>query len=712
MSAACTQRAARRGRSRAARALAALLFGAALAGAPGHAPAQPAPEPPTPGKEGRPADMAVSILPALSTNATSVPWGWTTVLFHITNNSAGPARGEVRASVHQYGDKRSFEATAPYVVPAGATVSVRLPVDVIPYAQVSAFVVDAQRGPIGTSTFTGVETRNVVLFDTSSSPLKGALNDTPVQTAWEDPAHRGSGTVPAMGVVSARVDPATGDPILPDRAALYDAADAVLFRSDVLARVSGAELSALAGYVLGGGTLAIAITRPEDVRNATITALAGGEITRTAVSSEALRPLVLPPVGSGDRPVPLGLAPGEELGTKLEGFRGGNLRGSPYGSSAPYGLGEVHLLAFDPTAKPALDDNWAKVRMIDLARRGYDRRAQIVFRSGESDNAVDLERVRRQLDPNESSRWAIAIAAVLLLVYAVIAGPLNYSIAARRNRPLSALRRLPILSAIMFFVIVGVGMIAKGPTGRSRRLSLIEAGAGMSQATIRRYRGFFASRAKELTVRTSDPTSLVRTGVQSEPGETDDRLVVDREGARLENVSALPWQTLVMREDGLADLGEGIAIVKKDAATVTVKNRSGHDLRGALLRLPSGEVRYFAKVRDGEAVESSAGHDVGSMPRERGWLTAVNATHSVGAMSIHRLNAYAMTPITEGVAPGLAEAWQAMEGAAPSDASWFLDDVPVLLAQLDGGEGRTSDAGLRVESDRLLVRVVGYGGAP
>lgn len=708
MSASITGHPGRRTRARLAGGVAVLLF-AALAGAPGHAPAQ------EPGaKVTQPTDMSVAITPALSTSSTSLPWGWTTIVFGITNSSAGPARGEVRAMIRQYGEKRSFEATAPYVVPAGATVSVRLPVDVIPYAQVNVFVVDSERGPIGSTTFTGVDARNVVLFDTSGSQLKGAINDVHVQTLYEEPAHRGSGTTPTLGVVVPRVDAATGDPILPDRAALYQAADAVLFRSDVLARLAGPELEALAGYVLAGGTLAIAVTRPEDVRNPAITALVGGEIAQTAVSSEALRQLVLPGAGasSSGPAVPFGLAPGEELGTKLGGFRGGNLRGSIYGSSAPYGLGEVHMLAFDPTTKPAIDDGWARTRVIDLARRAFDRRAHVAFRPGAGDNYYDAERVRRQLDPNESSRWAIAIAAVLLLAYAIIAGPVNYSIAARRNKPLSALRRLPIFAAIMFFVIVGIGILAKGPSGRARHLSLIEAGAGMSKATIRRYRGFFASRARELTVRTTDPTSVVRTAIVSEPGETQDRLVVDREGARLENVNALPWQTLVMREDGLADLGEGITILKQDPAGATVKNRSGRPLRAALLRLPSGDVRYFERIEDGASVESSAGREIGASPKDRGWLAGVNARRTVGSMSVYPLNAYALGPITESDAPGLADAWQALEEAAERDAAWFLDDVPVLLAQMDGGEGKPSDSGLRLESDRLLVRVVGYGGAP
>ena len=40
------------------------------------------------------------------------------------------------------------------------------------------------------------------------------------------------------------------------------------------------------------------------------------------------------------------------------------------------------------------------------------------------------------------------------------------------------------------------------------------------------------------------------------------------------------------------------------------------------------------------------------------------------------------------------------------------DDVPTLIAQIDGGEGKSQDSGLRLESDRMLVRVVGFGGKP
>ena len=167
-----------------------------------------------------------------------------------------------------------------------------------------------------------------------------------------------------------------------------------------------------------------------------------------------------------------------------------------------------------------------------------------------------------------------------------------------------------------------------------------------------------------------------------------------------------------MRVDGLADLGEGITVLPKEPGAATVKNRSGRRLRAALLRLPNGEIRYFDKIEDGASVESADGREVGSTPRDRSWVAGVYATRTVGSMSVHPLNAYALGAILEGDAPGLAEAWQAIEEASQRDAAWFMDDVPVLIAQMDGGEGRASDAGLRLESDRLLVRVVGYGGAP
>ena len=543
------------------------------------------------------------------------------------------------------------------------------------------------------------------------SRLRVAINDVAVSPLYT--LRGGRGSTPLVAVGSPRYDPATGDPVLPDRAALYTTVDAVLVRSDVLTRLAGAELDALAGYVLAGGTLAVAVARPEDVRHPTLAAFAGGVVSRQGVSAATLVELVLPPPAgaSSAQILPRAREPSGDLAESLAGYAGGNLHGSVYGSSAAYGLGEFHLLAFDPTRKPAVDDPWARARMVDLARRAFDRRSTQIFRPGGEPGGGQLGRVRQQLDPNESSRWAIGAAAMLLIVYAVLAGPVNFARAARAGHPLRALRRLPVFSAVAFALVVAIGVAAKGVSGKARHLTLVEAGAGMGKGSARRFRGFYASRAQELTVRTSDASSVLSTAV-SDTADRQDHLVVDRDGARLVDVPALPWQTVVVREDGFASIGDGIALVKDGEPDVAVINRSGRDLRGVILRAPAGEAFYFPRVKDGERVTTAAGRRLGADAEGRTWESHVRAPHRAGAVDIHHLGEHALLPLLESDAPGLADAWGAVSDVAGDNVDWFPEGVPVLIGQLDGGEGRLSDAGLRLDSDRLLVRVVGWGGRP
>ncbi len=511
---------------------------------------------------------------------------------------------------------------------------------------------------------------------------------------------------------SPRFDPATGDPLLPDRAALYTTADAVLLRSDVLTRLAGAELEALAGYVLGGGTLAVAVVRPEDVRHPTIAAFAGGAVRAEAVSAATLAelPPVLPTgMLAGGKVIPAARAPSDELAGLLAGYAGGNLHGSLYGSSAAYGLGEVHLLAFDPSRRPAVDDPWAQARVVDLARRAFDRRSTQVFRPGAEGN-LEQTRVRKQLDPNEGSRWAIGAAAVVLIAYAVLAGQVNFSLARRAGRPLRALRWLPILSVVTFALVLGIGSVAKGVRGRARHLTLVEAGAGMPRGSARRFRGFYTARAGELTVLATGAGDVLST-LASDSSERRDHLLVDRDGARLADVAALPWQTVVVLEDGFASLGDGIALVPDGGGAgrrdqpQRPRPARGHRpraRRGLLLPPHQGRRprRHLPRRRD----------------RPHGRRPGVGEHHHEPLPHARRRRPPPLPrrppALLEADAPGLAEAWAAVNDAAGDMVDWFPGAVPVLIGQLDGGEGRSADAGLRLEQDRLLVRVVGYGGRP
>jgi hypothetical protein len=655
---------------------------------------------------------ASPVLPA----GNGIALGWSEIVVSLQNHGPAPARGSIDVFVSQLGhDRGEFRASAPFHVGAGAGASVRVPALVVPYGDVQVEIIDDQGRTVADKTFATYQSNGVTLLDTTeTSRLHGAMNDVAVAPLLSPSfGAAGRGPPPTVSVVSPRWDPATGDPILPDRAALYATADAVLLRSDVLTRLGGAELDALAGYVLAGGTLAVALVRPEDGSHPTVRAFVGGNVMRGALSPITLGELELPSIGalSSARALPHATSPSSELAASLATHAGGNLHPSLYGSSAAYGLGEVHVLAFDPTHRPAVDDPWALARMVDLTRRAFDRRASQIFRPGAEPLSVSYGRVRQQLDPNERSRWAIGVAALLLVAYSIVAGPVNFSLAARAGRPLRALRRLPILSAVAFALVVGVGVAAKGVTGRARHLTLVEAGAGMPKGNARRFRGFYAARAKDLTVRATDTSSLAATAV-SDAADRRDHLVVDRDGARLVDVAALPWQTVVVREEGFASLGAGIALLRDEDGELRVVNRTGRDLRAAILRAPGGTATYFARLADGESATTRSGRKLGADADGRAWEGMVTSAAHVGGLDLRRLHPVALRSVLDADTPGLADAWWALSDAAGDLVDWFPDDVPVLIGQLDGGEGRAADSGLRIDADRVLVRVVGYGGRP
>ena len=687
----------------------ALALALALAWTPAFAAPAAAPE------TSAPSELLVDAFPIFGTGAT-IAQGWNEVSVRVHNNGGKPARGQVEISMVQLGrEARDFRATAPFSVGAGASIIVRVPALVAAYGDLVVTVVDDAGHVVHDVRFPSWNPTGVTLLDVSETTrLRGAVNEAAVSPLFTPGSAKSS--LSTLLVASPRFDAATGDPILPDRAALYASADAVLMRSEMLTRLGVPELDALAGYVLAGGTLAITLSRPEDLRSPTLVALTGGPITRQSVFAATLQELVLPAPTAGIGPSTRLIAPAREASSEvsetLAGFAGGNLHGSLYGSSAPYGLGEVHLLAFDPTRKPAVDDPWAQARVVDLARRAFDRRATIVIRQGAPHPSASYGRVRQHLDPNESSRWAIGAAALTLCLYAIIAGPVNFSLAARAGKPLRALRWLPIIAAATFALIIGIGVAAKGVTGRARHLTLVEAGAGMTRGAAQRFRGFYAARARELTVRASDPSSVVCTAVLADSADRKDHLVIDRDGARLVEVAALPWQTVVVREDGFASLGDGVAIVKDGESGVAVINRTGRDLRGSILRGPSGAAYYFPRIKDGERVVTAAAPALSASPAGKAWETRLLSPALAGVLPLHRLVAHALGPVLDADAPGLADAWGAIEEAGGEMIDWFPDGVPTLIGQLDGGEGRTADSGLRLESDRLLVRVVGFGGRP
>ena len=223
-----------------------------------------------------------------------------------------------------------------------------------------------------------------------------------------------------------------------------------------------------------------------------------------------------------------------------------------------------------------MPDDPAHARMIDLWRtHGTLLREAIPHGTGQRPGA-NVEELRRSLDPNENFRPALGIAAILLVLYSIFAGPVTFLRATRQGKPLAPLKWVPLFSALTFGVIVLIGFAGKGWRGRARHVALVESGAGVSRGTIRRFRGFFTSEGRALSVAATDTSSILRVATANDySSEETAQLRIDRDAVRLENITSLPWQTVVVQEDGFYDFKGGVSVLPSQDGSVDVLNRTG-----------------------------------------------------------------------------------------------------------------------------------------
>jgi len=654
------------------------------------------------------APIALDLEPLLGSGSPAVD-GWMSSQVRIQNLTGDVVRGtlSVEAEVAwARGNAGPHNGTdLPFSVAPRAQVTLEVPVHGFPgnVPSLTARAVAADGSLLAEVKGGELRTHDPLIFDLSSpshvAPAVRALAVPLSNTRW------GGLAAPLMSMSSARVDARTGEPLVPHLASGYAATTVVLASAAQLALIGEEARAALSDWLLAGGALALVLERPEDLRAAYVEAWAGGNVVEEAAPSDLLGEAVFaqpvdPAVPSG-RPIGIGevrLAPSADSKARLRSYRGGNLRPTPWGAAASYGLGELHLLAFRPNAEPFVSDPWTHRKLADLARHAWDRGTTVALPFAEQTlDESRLREVRKQLDPNEGTRWMIVVSAVLLLGYAGIAGPLNFYLARRSGKPLRALLRLPALSAVALVVVVTLGAVGRGVTGRARRLTLIEAGSGMGRAAATRFRGLYAASAREHTVQASARGNVL--DVVGEAEQTGRRLIVDRDGARLTSLRVRPWEVVLVQESGFMNLGGGVSLLESDSGSITIKNRLGRDLVGVVLK-PAGSrsARFFIRIKDGEAVAEEAGQ-----------LAAIGAAGSLGRSG---LNLGMLETQLDSCSRGASSAWDAIEAATTRNIDFWPSDVPVLIGQLDGGEGKQQDSGFPLEADRTLLRVVGFGGVP
>lgn len=681
--------------------------------------------------------------------------GWTQIGVHIENTGSAPRKGTVEVVSRLAWSMRDggMITRAPFHVVPGHSVVVKLSAHGFDNQPVNLSVVTKDdRGETIASTTLPQPAYGVPLLVDVHQPSRLALplRAWPIAVQW-NPTTTSYYPTPAtstlaLSVGSPAFDRATGDPILPDRAAGYSAATCVLMHTDVLARLDATSLDALVNWVVTGGTLALVPARVEDLRGPVVSTLVGGPV------SPAPPPAILMSLPGATKPPTGGLFPGEpseddpldpatplqfhegtspfvpirttsprflgrlgpspEVKEKLSGYAGGNLTPTVYGASAAYGKGEVHLLAFDPTEMPMADDPWVHGRMVDLLAHAWDARSsEAIFHGSGQRVGGNVEMLRRSLDPNENFRPALGIAAFLLVLYSIFAGPVTFLRAAKAGKPLAPLRWVPLFSALTFGAIVLIGFAGKGWRGRARHVALVEGGAGVSRVTIRRFRGFFTSEGRALSITTTDATSVLRVAAANDYASDDaSELRVDRDGMKLENIASLPWQTVVVQEDGFYDFEGGVSVLSSGDGSVDVVNHTGRTLKDVMVYVPADGVRYFDALAAGAKVHAADGMrmtDTATLLATSGSGGAAGSGKVIHSLAIEHFAHMLGTKR----AVDLRETWEPIASSVGSATDWW-PEVPVVMAEVEGGERVTRDAGLPLESDRLLLRVLGNGGAP
>lgn len=629
--------------------------------------------------------------------ASSFMQGATEVYVHVRNSSSSALKGYVE--VDDGIDTQPLHARADFNVAAGSSALVRVPIMLQFYgANVAVYVGGL---PVLKEALT-VDTEPAIRVFDGIEPfrVRAGLNGAPVTS--------GVSRVSRVLVRGASIDDA-GAPILPTYVGTWAGTHVVLLRSDHLLALGSEELEALTGHVLSGATLAISVAKPEDLREPLIASLVGGE-PRRMPAPEASDSWIEPPSNST---APL---PRPEL-LRFDSFAGGNLQPSLFGASAPYGHGQVVLLGFDANSPDPQAAPWVQERMIELARRAFQRSRFGVLRPGSlpftpsmappprgstrappRSGADRFDSIAKTLDPNASTQWSIGIAAILICIYAVVAGPVAFSRAKKQNRPLRALLSLPILAFGTFILIVGLGFVTKGISNRANRLTFIDAAGGMEQGVARRYRAFFSPFSQTLDLRAGSRTSLLEI---ASDGTLPYRLEVDGDGLRITGVKSMPAQTIFVKEEGVASLNGGIALTRGPNGTVVLTNRTQHPLRAVIVHLPDHSFRYQGKLGENESVVAD------DMPRGTSDFQAwgLNTVTRKNGLNSHELEQF-LVSVEE---PQIGELWCGVD--LQSTAEWFPDKTPVVLAVVDGPwEKGVRDSGVSVEHDWMMLRVAGFGG--
>lgn len=410
-------------------------------------------------------------------------------------------------------------------------------------------------------------TRSIVVM-ADPPRMTAALAGMRVEVADPDPAFGARSTrVVEVPVGTVSFDATSGDPIVPDDALGWANVAVVVASLPTVGRLTATQARALREWVHAGGHLVLAPRTDADLRAPIVRDLMG-DVAR----AEDLLPdgPLTPP---GVRALRCAAAEDEES----------------FGCTRPAGHGTVHVLAYDPTARPHVDapQSRALVRAVAWRALGVSTAHLPLGRQADRFDVQwwtgppSFTSMRRALDPNEAYRPALGLVAIVLLLYVIAVGPVNFRLVQARNVPTLALLTTPALALGCALLMLGVGYLGKGVRSRYRRVEIVDAIEGSALAPARAYAGLFLTRPSSVSLAMPARGRTLRLSVTGR----DDGLVIRSGGERprLTNLRGGIWETLFVRTDRMVELGGAVTFRYDDRVLTAVTNGTRHALRGAIV---------------------------------------------------------------------------------------------------------------------------------
>lgn len=218
--------------------------------------------------------------------------------------------------------------------------------------------------------------------------------------------------------------------------------------------------------------------------------------------------------------------------------------------------------------------------------------------------SIDMERYSDRLlsivDPAHNSLGtSLGLAAILLLIYVLLVGPFNFNFIQKRNQPLLALITTPVLAAVCFFLLFGVGLASKGVTMRYNRASVLVMNEGSSLSVTFEKLGLFSARGH---------TDEIHLDGAVGPAESNYSL----DSRSFPSYSGTLWSTSMVHRRVWADVGGPVIFGWENGSLTSVQNNTPFTIHEARI-VTSSSVAVIGDLTPGAAAPVSSTSPGGPM---------------------------------------------------------------------------------------------------